>query len=191
MKKFGIVLLVLVAIGGFVWWRAKTPPTVGEDFARLAPTEQAARRDDAKKLQNDVKELARAAQAREKKAFALHVSEAQMNTLLQDTVRSKNAPIKDLRAGISKSGVAVQGQVNYKGFDAVATINGTVEVVENRMRYRVDSLQIGGLPAPSKFKDEAEKQVTENLNKYLARAPGRISSVTFTDDEMIISGETD
>ena len=191
MKKFGIVLLVLVAIGGFVLWRAKTPPTVGEDFKQLAPTEQAARRDDAKKLQDEVKELARAAKNREKKPFVLRVSEAQMNTLLQDTVRSENAPIKDLRAGISRSGVSVQGQVNYKGFDAVATINGTVEVVENRMKYRVDSLQIGGLPAPSKFKDEAEKQVTENLNKYLAQAPGRISSVAFTDDEMIISGETD
>lgn len=191
MKKFGLFLLVLIGIGGYIWWRARTPPTVGEDFARLAPAQQQERRADAQKLQTQVKDLADAARRHERKPFTLEISEEQLNTLLQDNIRSQNAPIKDLRAGISKDDLAVQGQVNYQGIDAVVTMNGNVAVDAGKMRYSISSLQIGGFPAPSSLRKKAEKQVTEQVNKYLARAPGTIEGVETQDGKLVIRGTTD
>ncbi|HEX8550058.1 MAG TPA: hypothetical protein VF681_00745 [Abditibacteriaceae bacterium] len=191
MKKvWPLVILAFFALAGYGWWRAKTPPAVGEDFGRLAPATQQQRRADAQKLQDDVKELARAAKNNERRPFELRISESQLNTLLQDNIRSQNAPVKDLRAGISSEGIALQGQVNYQGIDAVVTMNGDLEVVENKLRYKVSSLQIGGFPAPSSLRKNAEKQVSEQLNKYLLRAPGRIADVKFAAKEVVISGET-
>ena len=191
MKKVVIFLALLALIGGYAFWRVRTPPTVGEDFARLAPAQQQERREDAQKLQTQVKELADAAQRHEHKPFTLEISQEQLNTLLQDNIRSQNAPVKDLRAGISSNGLALQGQVNYQGIDAVVTMDGNVTVDAGKLKYNIESLQIGGFPAPKSLRRKAETQVTEKVNKYLAKTPGTIESVETQDRTLVIRGITD
>lgn len=190
MKKVGIVLLVLVLLGGYAWWRVRTPPVVGDDFARQAPAEQERRRGEARKLKTQFEELATAAREGKRQPFTLDISQEQLNTLLQDNIRAENAPVKDLRAGISQDGLAVQGEIKYEGFNAVVTMNGNIVVESGKLKYGIDSLQIGGLPAPKSLRRKAEDQMTERVNKYLARTPGTIESVDVQDGKLVIRGIT-
>lgn len=190
MKKVLAVLALLAAIGGFIWWRAHTPPKVGQDFARLAPAEKKQRRESARKLQTQIGTLMESARRKDRTPFTQEITETDLNTLLQDNIRSKNAPLRDLRAGITKEGLALQGQVSYKGFNAVVTMDGTVAATAGKLAYTLASLQIGGLPAPSSLRQKAEKQVASKINKYLGRIPGTIESVQAQDGKFVITGVT-
>src|SRR4028118_1424910 len=80
------LLLIVAAIGyvGDTLWQARTPPQVGEDFRRLSVPQKIERRQATQKLEAQINELARAARRNERKPFSLQISEAQLNTLLQD-----------------------------------------------------------------------------------------------------------
>lgn len=185
-----MALVLLATVGGFVFWRVRTPPKVGEDFAKLSPAVQKERRDSAHQLETQVKNLVQSAEQSQRKPFTLAVQDSQLNTMLQDQIRTKNAPIKDIRAGISPAGLALQGTVDYKGFNAVVTMNGTLSTESGKLFYSISSLQIGGFPAPKSLRKNAEKQVARRINKYLARTPGTIQSVEAQDGKFVISGVT-
>ncbi|HEX8833175.1 MAG TPA: LmeA family phospholipid-binding protein [Abditibacteriaceae bacterium] len=194
MKFLLRLILLLVILGGglmaYTYYRANNAPHVGEDFARLAPAQQKERRVEAKQLQEQVKEIASASRRGEKKPFKLTASEAQLNTLLQDNLRGKNVPISNLRAGLTPGELALQGRVLYQGFDATVTMGGSIAVENNKLRYDVKSLQIGGFPAPSSLRDKAEQQVSSRLNKWLAQTPGRIERVQIETGKLTIEGTT-
>jgi hypothetical protein len=192
MKKLSVlVVIVLLGAGVLGYWRAQQSVTVGEDFAKLSPTEQKQRRADTAKLQDQISELATAAKRKEHKPFTLNITEEQLNTLLQDSLRAENTPLRDLRAGISPSELALQGRVLYKGVDTTVTMGGVVRADNGKLLYDINSLKIGMFPAPSSLKEKAEKQVAAQLNKYLSRAPGRISSVQLAEKKLTIEGVTD
>lgn len=190
-RKVGlIVLLVLLCVGGLAWWKTRAPQVGGVPFAQLSPAQQQERRQDAEKLETQVREIAQSARKKERKPFKITASEDQLNTLLQDRIRLEKAPIRDIKAGLQPDVLSVQGTVNYNGIDVVATLDGQIGVRDGKLSYEVDSLKLGGFNAPEKWKGRVEKVVAEKLNKAFADAPGRITRAQIEAGKLTIEGET-
>jgi len=191
-RKTGCLLfsLALVALGFFLFRRAATPPKVGEDFTQLAPEVKAEHRQSAQQLQSNVENLVTSSRNNENKRFTLVATEAQLNTLLQDNLRIKNFPISDLRLGLTPGELAMQGKVNYKGFNGVVTARGDATVENSKLKFNLKQLQIGILPAPKAVKEKTEKAITDVLNKNLAKTPGTIDRVEIADKTLTIEGTT-
>lgn len=182
----GVIALCGLAV--FLVWRARTPP-IGEDFARLPLPEKQRRRAAARQLETQVQDLAKAARRKERKHFALAVSEQQLNTLLQDRLNTTKFPIREPRAGLSPGHLSLQGRVNYQGIDAVATLTGNIVVQDGELTYQAESLEVGGFPISS-LRDKAQRGITRALRKWQKDAPGRIERVTIADKQMTIEGVT-
>ena len=189
----GLAALAFLGLALFGVWRARTPPTISNSvpITQLPPAEQKARREDAHKLETQVSKLAQAAKEKQHKTFELVVSADQLNTLLQDRLQTEKFPIQNLRAGIAPDQLLVRGDIDYKGFQGVATLGGTLAAQDGKLVYNVQSLQVGGLPLPGKWRDKVEAQITEKLNETLLKTPGRIDSVQLEQDKMTIKGTTD
>lgn len=194
MRKgcLGVLALLLLGCGGFWAWTHLAGPRLDRTpLARLPAVEQQKRRTEARVLEDQVRDIGRSARAGEKKTFELEVTDEQLNTLLQERLDTSKFPIRNLAVGFEPGRVVAQGDVKYNGFEATATLEGTVELREGRLVYTTDSLQIGGLPAPKKWKSQLDSQVTAQLNRALSRAPGRVESVRIEAGKMIVSGQTD
>jgi hypothetical protein len=188
-----IIVLALVGLGAFLFWRARTPPVVTRavPFRSAPPAEQERRRAEAQKLVEDVGAVAQAARRKEHKPFRVVATEEQLNTLLQDRIDTSHFPIRDLTLGLKPGRIAAQGTASYSGVETVVTVEGAVQVEDGRLRYQVDSLKLGGLPAPAKLKDKVEREVSQQLNRGLKHAPGQIKTVTVEDGELVVEGVTE
>jgi hypothetical protein len=188
--KIGLIVVLLVVIGGgYLFWRIKTPPTVGENFKTLPAEEQQRRREDARKLEDQVQEVIRKKKGGDKSPFRLTASEAQLNTLLQDRINTEKFPIHDLRAGLEDGQLTLQGTVPYKGTDVQATLSGKVSAEDGKVAYKVESLLLGGLfQAPDKWKRKVEKQVTPQINKALEHENINITRAAVEDKQLILEG---
>lgn len=193
MKKFGcLAILIVLGFAAYGAYRAANPPRVGGvAFKELPPATQKARRVEAQKLVEQVEDVARAAKKNEKKPFTLTATEEQLNTLLQDRLKTEKFPIRDLRAGLSTDQMTLQGTVNYQGFDAPATMTGTLSAQGGTLQFSVDSLQIAGLPAPGGWKEKAQKAVDGSLNKAFSHdRNARIESVQIENGLLTVKGQT-
>ena len=193
MKKFvALALLVIVLGAGYGVYRSLNPPRVGgTPFVQLGPAEQMRRRAAARELTDRVNDVARATRHREHKPFQLTATEDQLNTLLQDRLKTRNLPVNNLRVGLEKDRIALQGDANYKGITAPATLYGTLEPYQGGVRLQVQSLTIGGFPAPDKWKDKIETAVTENLDKFFrGEHDAKIDEVKMEAGQLTVSGTT-
>lgn len=186
-----IVLLALLGAGLWAWTHLRGPRLDRVPLAKLPAQQQQQRRAEARRLEDQVRDIGRSSRAHEKKPFTLEVSDEQLNTLLQDRVDTSQFPVRNLTVGFEPGRVVAQGDVNYNGFQATATLEGTVKLDAGRLVYTTDSLQVGGLPAPGNWKSKLDSQVTAQLNRALSRAPGRVESVQIEAGKMIVSGQTD
>lgn len=192
-NRFGcFALVVVLGFGALFTYRALFPPRVGGPaFSQLPPQTQQARRADAQKLVEQVESVARAAKRDEKKTFTVTATEDQLNTLLQDRLKTENFPIRDLRVGLSPRTLTAQGTVNYQGFDVPATLEGALSAQNGELVFNINSLQLSGLPAPSAWKEKAGKAVGDGLRKALGGGQNaRIESVEIESGKLTISGRT-
>jgi hypothetical protein len=186
----GVIALCGLAIFlAFMAWRARTSPQVGEDFTRLTPQEQQQRRAAARPLTEQAGDIVRAARRKEQRPFALTASEQQLNTLLQDRVRVGNLPVRDLRVGLDAERLALQGRIIYKGIDATMTLTGNIAARDGKLHYEAEKLHVSGIPVSS-LKKKVGRQVTEALNHWFEKAPGRIERVAIADKHLTIEGVT-
>jgi hypothetical protein len=187
----GCLLLVLLLLtgGGYVYWRAKTPPKVGEDFKTLSPQEQQRRREEARLTVENVEQVTRKIKSGDKSSFRLPFSEEVLNTLLQDRINTDKFPIHDLRIGLADGQLALQGIIPYKGANVTATLTGSVAAQDGKIVYKADSLIFNGLlPAPKKWRKKAEEEIGKGLNKLLARQEIDITSVAIENKQLVIEG---
>lgn len=187
-----LALLAVLGLGAFIGYRVLFPARVGGvAFEQLPPQAQKQRRVEAQKLVEDVEKVARAAKKEEKKPFTLTATEEQLNTLLQDRLKTEKFPIRDLRVGLSPGKLTVQGTVNYQGFDVPATLEGALSAQNGELVFEIDSLQLSGLPAPSAWKDKAEKAIGDGLRKALGGGKNaHIESVIVESGKLTVSGRT-
>jgi hypothetical protein len=193
MKNRGCVLLLLsvAVLGGWFAWSARRGPSVSTvPLSQLPPAQQQQRRVEARELETQVREVARAARQGEKKPFEIVVTNEQINTLLEDRLDTSQFPLRDLRVGFEPGEVVAQGQVNYKGLATTATLSGEVVLENGKIAFRTRSLSLSGIPAPSDWSDTLNKTVTQKLQEALAKAPGRLDSVRVEKGRMIVSGQT-
>src|SRR5688500_3921432 len=98
MKSRLYLPIAAVAVGALVFfliWRARTPPQVGMDFSQLPPEQQQQQREEVKQLEAQVSDIAASARRKEHKPFTLTVTEAHLNTILQDRLRTEKFAIRD------------------------------------------------------------------------------------------------
>lgn len=197
MKRFGrLVQFVVLIVCGLALYRALYPPQIGgAPFSQLPAQTQKQRRAEAQKLVEKLEEVARAArQSRPtdpKKTFVIEASEEQLNTLLQDRLRTEKFPISDLRVGLESGLLRLQGTAQYGGVSWPATVSGTLEAHEGTLRYRLESLTVSGLPAPTKLRDKAQKSIESGLQKAFARQNrARIDAVQIAPGKLTLRGQT-
>lgn len=184
-----VVVLLLAIGGGFLYWRATTPPRVAENFRELSPEEKQRRRENARRLEEEVQGVARDIRRGDKKPFQIVASEEQLNTLLQDRINTDKFPIRDLRAGLADGKLTLQGTVPYKGLETTATLSGNVSAQNGKVVYRIDSLLMGGLfQAPEKWKRKVEKEVGSQLNKLLEGQDIDMTRAAVENKQLVLEG---
>ena len=193
MKKFlGLVLLVVLFGAAFAVYRATHQPRVGGiPLVQLSPVEQSHRRAAARELTHQVGEVAQATRRREHKGFHLTASEEQINTLLQDRFKGQRLPVNNLRVGLQQDRIVLQGDANYQGFSAPATLYGVLRPENGGVRLQVQSLTVGGFPAPDKWKTKIEGTVTKNLDKFFrGKHDVKIEEIKTEPGKLTVSGTT-
>lgn len=186
-------LVLIFGLAGFMFYRAMNPPDNigGTAFSALTPQEQEKRREDAQKLVKQVEDLARASKKNEHKPFTLTATQDQLNTLIQDRLQTQNLPVRNPRLGLQDGEITLQGDADYKGFSAPATVTGTLEAKDGAVVFHVTSIKISGFPAPSGWGEKVESKVSEALDKGLRGGKnGRVDSVEITDGQLKVSGQT-
>ena len=184
-------LFVLLFLGvGFLFWRLKHPPIVGENFATLNPEQKKQRRQEAKKLEDQVSDVIRNVKNGDRSAFQIIATEQQLNTLLQDRIRTEKFIVKNLRTGLDSQKLTLQGDLPYKGLETTMTLSGSVSVQDSKVLFKTEGLLIGGLfEAPKSWKRKIETQVTSQLNKLLENANVNVTQVSIAEKQLVISGQ--
>ena len=192
MKKFVLIALALLVIGGaYFAYRVFSGPASAPRLADLSPAQQAARRADAKELVGKVNEIARAAKKGEPKNFTLVASQDQLNTLLQDNLKIKNAPVSDLSAALEPNRLVLSGRAQYKGLNVPLVINGGLKAKDGGLDFEIESLTLGGFAAPQKWKDKAKKAAGEAIEKALSGGQKlRFDEVQIENEKLTVKGQT-
>lgn len=189
-----VLLSLLLLLGGGIYlaYQVQAPPRVGGVLLKdETPARVTERRAQARALETQVRDLAAQAKRGEHKRFSISATEDELNTLLQDRVKMKNLPVRDLRLGLEANALLMQGVVDYNGMSPVATLQGQVVARNGKIAIDIESLKVGGVPAPGKWRDKIERQITPRLNDALGRVPGRIDRVTIEKGRLTVEGVTD
>lgn len=193
MKRL-VSLLVLVALGGgaYWWYRSQTAPRVNvTPFAQLSKPEQQQRRAKAQGVVKQVETIARASKKGEKKPFEVTLTQDELNTLVQDRLKTKNLPIENPRVGLQNGQLVLEADGNYKGISAPVSVAGTVSAQNDDVAFAIDSLSLGGFPAPGDWKEKVQRAVDDGLKKALReKGTAKIDSVEIGDGNMTIKGRT-
>jgi len=192
MKKLAIpFILLLIAIGGYFAYRAFSGPTIAPRLADLPPAEQAERRADAKELVKQVDEVAQAARKNQPSDFSVTATQDQLNTLLQDKIKIKNSPVSGLSATLQPNSLILSGQAKYNGLKVPVVINGDLRAQNGGLNLQIQSLTLGGLSAPSKWKAQAQKVASDAIEKALSNGQQvRFESVQIEKEQLTVTGKT-
>jgi hypothetical protein len=191
ISKFGAIALCGCAVLFGLWlaWSSSVQrePTVAE----LPAAEQQKRRASARRVEEQAKDIAGQAKSKAKAQFKLRVTQDQLNTILQDRLKSGKAPIRDPQATLSPGMLTLNGTVDYKGLPVPATLSGAVSAQNGQVIFRADSLKLSGIPAPGALKSTVEREINQHLGRSLTEAPIKIEDVTVEEGQLTISGVTD
>ena len=192
MKKFVVALaLVLLFVGGFVAYRSFSAPAPVPQLSSLPPKEQAQRRAEAQQLTTAVDEIARAAKKGERRDFTLSATQDQLNTLLQDKLDIKNAPVSDLSAQLQPGQIILSGRAKTNGLSVPAVITGDLKARDGGLVLEINSLKLGGFKAPGKVKQQAQKAASDALEKALSGGQKlRFGEVKIEREKLTVSGQT-
>lgn len=194
VKRFlGVCLALLLVGGGAFWWlQARRAPRVYvTPLAQLSPQERTQRRAQAQSVVEQVKTIARDAKTGQAKPFELRLSQDELNTLVQDHLQVKNLPMRNPRIGLQNGQLIFEGDGNYHGVEAPVSASGTVSAQNGDVSFQIDSLSLGGWPAPSGLKEKAQRAVSDGLKKALQeKGSAKIESVEVGEGTMIIKGQT-
>ena len=192
MKRL-VVLLVLVALGGgaYWWYRSRTAPRVNvTPFAKLSRPEQQKRRVKLQNVESQVKAIARASKQGEKKPFEVTISQDELNTLLQDRLKTTNLPLENPRVGLQNGQLIVEADGHYKGLSAPVSVVGTVSAQNDDVAFSIESLTLSGFSLGD-WKEKVQRAVDDGLKKALReKGAAKIDSVEIGDGTLTIKGRT-
>ena len=185
-------MLLAIGGGGYLWYRSQTASRVNVvPLAQLPKAERQKRRSQAQKVVSEVETIARAAKRGEKKPFELTVSQDDLNTLIQDRLKTKNLPLENPRIGLQNGQLIMEADGKYKGVSGPVSLVGTVKAENGDMSFHVDSLTIVVVSAPREWKEKVQSAVDEGLKKALReKGTTRIDTVTIGDGTLTIRGQT-
>lgn len=162
----------------------------GTPLVQLSPAQQAVRRASAQQLTTQMAHVDREERRHERVPFTVVATQDQLNTLLQDRIKTHNLPIHDLSLELDADSVAVQATVNYRGFDVPATAHADLGATAGQVTVKVTSVDLAGLPAPVKIKDSLNLELSRQLNRALGSRGGTIDTVTVEPGKLTVTGVT-
>ena len=192
MKKLVISLvLILICAGGYVAYRAFSGPYMAPRLADLPPAEQTARRVDADKLVREVDNVARAARKNERSQFEVMATQDQLNTLLQDKIKIKNLPIRDLSAQLQPGSLILSGRAKYNGIEVPVVMSGDLRAQSGDLQLQIQSLTLSGFGAPDEWKEKVQRAASEAIEKALSGGQKvRFESVEIAAEKLTVRGQT-
>ena len=192
MKKLlALLALILVTAGGFLAYRVLTGPAPVARLADLPPQQQAERRADASKLVGEVNEVARAVKKGERRDFTIAATQAQLNTLLQDNIQIKGAPVSDLSAQLQPGQLILNGRAKYGGLKVPVVITGDLKARDGGLALDIQSLKLSGFDAPADWKRKAQTAASDALEKALSGGQKlRFDEVVIERQKLTVSGQT-
>ena len=194
MKRGLFVAALLALMLGAAWWisRPTAPRVAVVNFAALPKAQQRARRAAAQNAVGRIKALARQVKRGQKAPFELSLSQDELNTLLQDRLRTQNLPFKNLRVGLQNGLLVVEADADYKGVAAPVSLAGKVAARDGSVAFTLDSLSLGGLfPAPASWKAKVGRAIDDGLKSALkAKGAAQIENVEIGDGTLKITGRT-
>lgn len=186
-------MVLLLVVGGAFWWigSQRAPRVHVTPLASLSPQEQQKRRAQAQHAVEQVKAIAQDAKNGTSKEFTLQLTQDELNTLVQDRLTTMNLPLRNPRIGLQNGQLIFEGDGTYKGIEAPISASGTVSAQDGDIAFEIDSLTLGGLPAPSDLKEKAQSVVSDGLKKALKeKGSAKIESVEIGDGTLTIKGTT-
>lgn len=192
MKKILIPLfLILIVAGSYFVYRVFFGSYVAPRLADLPPKVRAERRADAKDLVRDVDKVARAARKNERAPFNVTATQDQLNTLLQDKVKIKGLPIRDLSAQLQPNSIVVSGRAKYNGIKVPVVIQGDLKARDGGLQLQIQSLTLGGFSVPSNWKNKAQDAISKALEEALSGGQKvRFESVEIGSEKLTVRGQT-
>ena len=194
MKFFaGLLVGVALCVGAYLWFQSAHAPRVQVvSLSSLPPQEQHQKRVEAKKVEEQVRAIARDAKTSEKKSFQLVVTQDQLNTLIQERLQTKNLPIANPRVGLQNGQLVFEADATYKGIEAPVSATGTVQAQNGDIAFTLQSLSLGMFPTPNGWKEKAQKAIDDGLKKALKeKGSARIESVGIGDGNLTLKGTTE
>lgn len=190
-KPLTYVLLTIFALLTFAVYRVFSGAARPVQLADLPLQEQQKRRVDAQQLVQQVEAVAKRARTKEPGAFTLSSTGDQLNTLIQDRIRGQNLPITGLGVSLEPGQIVVSGTAKKSGFDVPVALSGTLEAKGGALDFTIQSLTLGGFPAPDAWREKAQKAVGGGLKRAFDQGAGaKFDRVEIERDKITVSGRT-
>lgn len=192
VKFVSMAFFAAIGLAVMVWMNRGPAPIKPEvPFGQLSPAEQQRRQGEVHDLQSQVAGLRASAQRHERRQFTLTVTNEELDTLLQNSLSSGRYPVRAVQCEIRTGQIVVQGTVKMHDLDTAVIIGGNVAPENGALAFKVTSLTIQGLPAPSEWKEKAQTTITEKLNQELMSSGVNVTGVQLAEGVMTIVGVTD
>ena len=208
-------LFVLLCALVFIGYRrlTATPPTAAEQIRRTAarttapgatpsspvspapsapgpsPTPGAPAPRHAPALEQQVRDVARAAQAPAPQPVVMHVPPAELRDALAARLEGKGLDGLDLAFGYGEA--IAQGRAKFHGHEFHTTVRVKPRIEEGLLRLDVQDARIGTFPAPGGLKEQFQKEVDKGVARSpVHEAPVWWDSVDVTPEGMVLQGRT-
>jgi hypothetical protein len=178
-----IVLLVVVAIGGYLAWgfthQTSSVPAVSTSQATNASAQQ--------KVEAFANAQARATQSGRPVQVAETFDDAELSSLAADAAEARGLPVSDISLHATGQGT-VQGRANAQvaGQTLPVSLEGVPVVTDNRVALDVKSTQVGSLPGP--ISDQLTQQLRQPLELGQPVTGFDQLRVNVTDGRMTVTG---
>lgn len=140
-------------------------------------------------LEQQVREVARAAQTPGPQPVVMHVPPAELRDALAARLEGKGLDGLDLAFGYGEA--IAQGRAKVRGHEFYTTVRVKPRIEEGKLRLDVHDARIGTFPAPSGLKEQFQKEVDKGVAKSpVHEAPVWWDSVDVTPEGMILQGRT-
>jgi hypothetical protein len=181
------ILVIIALITGFYLYSLS--PTILSKAVPVTVSADAAKSFD-QKIGDANKQIKAAAEAREKRAVNLTVTESEINSKLVQMLAEGQLPMKRVLVNLENGKFLGYAVFGAPIIDAKTGIIGHITVVDGKAKIVIDEFNLGRLPLPESVQARVEQLANIMVSLQMAAIPVDIASVEIADHQLTISGNT-
>jgi hypothetical protein len=187
----GILIVLLLLIVAFIFWRLSMPPRQIASSVPTSPEQRAQQQAAVQQLRNQIETIHDQARQKNHTPFTLRITETQLNGLLAKGVeKGSNFDVQNLAVQLEPGLLTLQGTANYHGAPVSLTLTGDLTLADSNIQFNAKSLWLGPFSAPSKWRKKASAFVTKQINKAVSKDASHLNTVEIKSGEVVITGVT-